>query len=355
MQNLSFPGMKINLMLFLAWLPAVLSAQLPGLTINGNPQSANGASWTYQDSVNGTWYDLQGILFFPNAPPPYPAVIINHGTGGNANGYSRSMAQHMVQWGYACIGTNLCHASGVPVGSPGDTSLSNFGASENNILRAIKCWDILASLGDVDTNCIASFGHSRGAYTTTGLVATYPGKFSCAGHTAGGAIPQTGYSAPSTALAGQITCPYILHHGDSDFVVPVQFDSTLNSVFDSTGIIHDFFVYSGYSHQQMSFDTLMLSRTQNWFLNYTCRTLNASVELMDADVTISPNPGNGNVVISFPQGDACIEVISIEGKQLINKQIFNERELQIRDLQPGIYLARIRLAEQVICKKILVQ
>ncbi len=38
-------------------------AQVPGLTISGNPQSAMGATWTYRDSVNGTRYDLQGILF----------------------------------------------------------------------------------------------------------------------------------------------------------------------------------------------------------------------------------------------------------------------------------------------------
>ncbi|MFM7912143.1 MAG: hypothetical protein ACKO9W_08150, partial [Bacteroidota bacterium] len=40
-------------------------AQLPGLTLIGNPESTNGATWTYQQTINGIVYNLQGILFKP--------------------------------------------------------------------------------------------------------------------------------------------------------------------------------------------------------------------------------------------------------------------------------------------------
>ncbi|MBM3911552.1 MAG: hypothetical protein FJ350_00935 [Sphingomonadales bacterium] len=245
-------------------------AQLPGLTLIGNPESTNGATWTYQQTINGTVYNLQGILFKPVGTGPFPAVIINHGTGGNVNGYSKNVSRKMVQWNSVCIATNLCHSGGVPIGSPGDSSLSNFGASTNNYLRAMKCWDILAALGYVDTNCIMAFGHSRGAYTTTGLVATYPSKFSAAGHTAGGVSPQVGFSAPTTTLAAQITCPYIIHHGDSDNTVPISMDTLLNHVLNNTGIPHQFYRYNGYTHSSISQDSLMFERTKQWFLSHGC-------------------------------------------------------------------------------------
>ncbi|MFM7661341.1 MAG: hypothetical protein ACKO6A_01585, partial [Bacteroidota bacterium] len=54
-------------------------AQLPGFVLTGNPESVNGATWTYQQTINGTVYDLKGILFKPVGSGIFPAVIINHG------------------------------------------------------------------------------------------------------------------------------------------------------------------------------------------------------------------------------------------------------------------------------------
>src|SRR5262245_7089720 len=77
---------NIAFVLILLLVSKITFAQLAGFTLTGNPQSANGATWTFQDTVNNVWYDLQGILFEPSTGTPlYPAVIINHGTGGNVN------------------------------------------------------------------------------------------------------------------------------------------------------------------------------------------------------------------------------------------------------------------------------
>jgi dienelactone hydrolase len=338
-------------------------AQLPGFVLTGNPQSANGATWTYQDTINSIVYDLEGILFVPTpGMPPYPAVIINHGTGGNAYGYSRNMARQMVQWGFVCIATNLCHASGVPIGSPGDTSFANWGASTNNYLRDMKCWDILASFGSVDTNCIMSFGHSRGAWTTTGLVASYPNKFSCAGHTAGGATLQTGTSAPHTSLAAQITCPYIIHHGDSDSVVPIEMDTLLNSVFDSIGIMHQFYIYPGLNHSQMSMDSLMLGRTHYWFLTYTCSPVSVGEHYKQTGkntLQCFPNPFHTTAVLKLDVSladQAVLKIYNVLGSFLKQQSITSENTVITREgLRDGIYFVVVRSGNQEWRSKISVE
>jgi dienelactone hydrolase len=308
--------------------------------------------------VDNVWYDLQGILFEPTTgTPPYPAVIINHGTGGNVNGYSKSVALKMVQWGFVCIATNLCHSAGAPVGSPGDTSIANYGASTNNYLRDMKCWDILASLNYVDTNCMMSFGHSRGAYTTTGLVASYPDKFICAGHTAGGAAPQPGFTAPSTALAAQVTCPYIIHHGDADSVVPVVMDSVLNSVFDTTGITHQFYVYPGLTHPQMSMDSLMFVRTRDWFVNHSCLA-NSVVEqeLNPDEIFIFPNPTlNIFTIYDLRFTILKIEIYDVDGKLIFSQNDKQQITVDVSEWSRGVYLAVIKDEKNNFVRKKLVK
>jgi hypothetical protein len=123
-----------------------LNAQLPGFTLTGNPENTNGATWTYQQTINGTVYNLKGILFKPIGTGVFPSVIVNHGTGGNSNpnGYSDRVCKKMVTWGYVCIATNYTHAGqGAPCGASGLCDTTNWGASNDNFLRAMKCWDIL--------------------------------------------------------------------------------------------------------------------------------------------------------------------------------------------------------------------
>ena len=340
-----------KIIFILLLLPLQSISQLNGFTLVGNPQSPNGATWTYQDSVNGIWYDLEGILFIPSTgTPPFPAVIINHGTGGNAYGYSKNMAMKMVQWNFVCIATNLCHSSGVPIGSPGDTSFANQGASINNSLRGMKCRDILCSLAEVDTDCIMAFGHSRGAYATTGLVAMNPGKFSCAGHTSGGAIQQSGYSAPSTTLATQVTCPYIMHHGDSDQVVPAFYDSTLNAVYNGTGITHQLYIYPGLDHPQMSMDSLMLVRTHDWFVNHSCMVTSSTGSEKENEFQVIPQPGNFFKIVSA-QKDFIASLYNINGQKILETKL---TLIDCRNINPGIYLLRIISGKKYFARKIII-
>lgn len=266
----------LRLFLILALFISInTDAQLAGFTLTGNPESTNGATWTYQQTNNGIIYDLKGILFKPVGTGKFPSVIVNHGTGGNTNpnGYSNSVCKKMVTWGYVCIAVNLTHSGqGAPCGSPGNCDTTNWGASNDNFLRAMKCWDILASLAYTDTNCIAAFGHSRGAFLTTGLLGTYPNKFKCAGHTAGGVGHPTDLTFPTTTMANNISKPYILHHGTSDNVVNITYDNNLDAIFTTNGVTHQYFTYSGYTHNTISQDSMMFERTKTFFSQHICDT-----------------------------------------------------------------------------------
>jgi len=239
--------------------------------ISGNPENqTNGATWKYQSTDNGIVYDLQGILFKPLGNGPFPVVLINHGTGGNVASYSKSIAKEMVQWGYVCIAVNYTHSTGVPCGLPGTCAETEWGARSANLLRGKKCLELVACLSYADTSCFLAFGHSRGAFVTTGLTAAFPGLFNAVAHTAGGVSDDAGSSTATIAQAGQITTPYQMHHGASDVIVDLAWDQTLASVLTQHNVPNQLYTYPGYSHSDVRFATLMFARTKAWFAQYGC-------------------------------------------------------------------------------------
>lgn len=249
--------------------PVANNNSLPGnLIISGDPSSATGAKWTYTETGN-VEYNLEGILYKPSGTGPFPSVIINHGTGGSALSYSNGIAKQMVKWGFVCIATNYTHAAAtVPCGKPGscDESMGEWGASNSNLLRAMKCRQILKSFPYADSTKLVSFGHSRGAFLTTYIAGNYPNSFRAFAHTAGGV--NTG-AEPSATTASRITKPYLMQHGDADSVVPLQRDIALRDVLTTNSVINSLITYPGYSHPQISMDSLMLARTRAWFELYT--------------------------------------------------------------------------------------
>jgi len=134
--------------------PTAPSTPLPpaAFALQGDPESGQGATWTYKGSLQGTTFDLQGVLLKPAGPGPFPAVVISHGAGGNATGYSRAIALTMRGWGLVGIATNYTHAAGVPIGSPG--TINDPGASQANALRAYAMVEILRTLGYVGVEVV---------------------------------------------------------------------------------------------------------------------------------------------------------------------------------------------------------
>ncbi|WP_421800521.1 PKD domain-containing protein [Haliscomenobacter sp.] len=267
--------------------------------LSGNPESlSNGATWKYQSTDNGVQYDLQGVLFKPQGAGPFPVVLINHGTGGSAASYSKSVAKEMVKWGYICIAVNYTHSSGVPCGLPGTCAESEWGVSEVNLLRGKKCLDLLSCLPYADTNCIMAFGHSRGAFITAGLAAVYPSKFRALAHTAGGASDAIGSSTISLAEAQQIKTPYLLHHGSIDNVVALAWDADLAKVLTQNGVSNRLYEYPGFGHSEVRFDLEMYTRTKAWFEKYGCNTTTSSGPDYPAPSGVycscGPTTGNGS-------------------------------------------------------------
>jgi hypothetical protein len=174
---------RILILVWTAYMSAagtLTSQTLHGFVLTGNPTAANGATWTYKDTVNGVIYDLQGILLKPAGTSNLPGVVISHGHDGNVNIYSIDIARTMRSWGLVCIATNYTHSSGVPTGSPGDSTEP--GASMANMQRARKCAQILASLGYVDTTRMAAHGNSMGAFVNAAFVGVFPKLFRVASH-----------------------------------------------------------------------------------------------------------------------------------------------------------------------------
>jgi len=235
--------------------------------LQGDPEASQGATWTYKGTLQGVVFDLQGVLLKTTGSGPFPAVVISHGAGGNALGYSRAIAIEMRRWGLVCIATNYTHAGGVPLGAPG--TLSEPGASQANVLRAHAAREILRTLGYVDMTRVAAHGHSMGAFVTTALVAVYPDDFRVASHTAGGVIAASvGAATPSETQARAIRAPYQLHHGDADLVVPIAQDQRLDAILQANAVPHELQVYPGAAHNDVAQSQTVLARVRSWYMTH---------------------------------------------------------------------------------------
>jgi dienelactone hydrolase len=236
-----------------------------GFQVQGDPESASGATWSYRGRRGTVHYDLQGVLFKPPGPGPFPAVILSHGANGNAAMYARRLAPEMVGWGLVCIATNYTHAEGVPIGAPG--GLDERGASRANLLRAETTHELLRTLSYVDMTRVAAHGHSMGAYVTAVLVSANPTDFRVASQTGGGVRPSrfVGGPAPSESEVRGIRVPYQIHHGELDAVVPLDYAKRFASILAAQRVPHELYVYPGANHLEPSRSPLMLERVHTWY------------------------------------------------------------------------------------------
>jgi acetyl esterase/lipase len=138
----------------------------PALSISGDPESGLGARWTLVGTLNGTPVNVRGILLKPRGAGRFPAVVLSHGAGGNAQTYGRAIGSEMRAWGLVCIAVDYTHAAGAAAGT-----LLELGASAQNVFRAHAAFTVLARLPYVDLQRVAAHGHSMGAFVTTAFVA----------------------------------------------------------------------------------------------------------------------------------------------------------------------------------------
>lgn len=239
----------------------------PALSIAGDPESASGATWTLVGTLDGTPVDLQGILLKPRGPGPFPAVVLSHGAGGDAQSYGRVLGSVMRTWGLVGIAVDYTHARGSSNGALG--TLLQQGASPANAFRAHAAVTVLARLRYVDVRRVAAHGHSMGAFVTTAFVSAYPADVRVASHTAGGvlldAIHREGMPVPSVAVARRIQAPYQWHHGLLDFAVPFLLDRRFDSVLTAP---HEGHLYRRLRHAEVATDPEVLSRVRAWYTTH---------------------------------------------------------------------------------------
>ncbi len=100
-----------------------------------------------------------------------------------------------------------------------------------------------------------------------------------------------------------------------------------------------------------------------WGLNI-CTTLNPLniIENSIQDFVIYPNPNNGNFNVKFnstSNNEIKIGVNDIRGREIFSKSYYNkttfDENLQLQNLQSGVYLVNIQDGENKIVKKIIIQ
>lgn len=170
------------------------------------------------------------------------------------------------------MGASLTHAAG------GETNSVNMGNCAENIARASACLNVLSTLPYVDTNRVALFGHSMGAFATIGNAATFGEKIRAAAITAGGVIPDvagTNNAAPTVTEANPVRVPFLMFHCDADPVVPAVRSQLFQDLLETNVVPNQRIVYSSNSipnmsnwhnlHQDANINTNVLTNTFQWF------------------------------------------------------------------------------------------
>ena len=235
--------------------------------IAGDPRQPDGAPWSFRQSVDGVRYELTGVILVPTGPGPFPAVVLSHGSAGNARTIASEVGRTMTRWGFVCIAVDYTHASDVPVGAPGGRSET--GASRANVLRAHMTRELLRRLPYVDNTRVAAHGHSLGAYLQVAWLAAFPRDVQVASQTGGGIRPPGSRIAPAPTAedAARISVPYQLHHGAQDQTVPLSWDERLARVLSDHGVANAFYVYDG-GHLAPRSNPLMFDRVRAWYAAY---------------------------------------------------------------------------------------
>jgi len=235
-----------KLLLCILLITSVATAATPSAPKIENFQ-LTGERWT----CTADGQPLNGILLKPNGSGPFPAVILSHGLGGNAQTLMAIKGREMVKWGFVCIATDYTHAErGGGRGDVAGVDFSKAGASPENIHTALACLEILRMQKDVKPDCIAAYGHSMGAFVTIALAAAAPDKLAAAAITSGGLQTTKGSTAaaPTTNVAAQVRTPFLILQGADDTTVPPESSGLFKRVLDENRVINERHVFAGVGH-----------------------------------------------------------------------------------------------------------
>lgn len=246
----------------LAGIFGLLAAQLPAQSLPGFTLS--GEIWSYDPGDGGAV--ITGILSRPATNGSLPAILISHGKGGSASGFSLPKARVMTNWGAVCIGPNYTHVSAT-------NAPENEGWCPENSRRARACLTVLASLGYVDMNRVGAYGNSMGAFVTAGLCGQITNQIHAAAITAGGTFgtSNTDFAAPATQEVQGIVSPFLMLHGTADTTVPPAQSAALQTLLNSNGVPNDRVLFEGIGHDlhnNPATSNAVLTLTRDWFTQW---------------------------------------------------------------------------------------
>lgn len=241
-----------------------------------------GTKWTYHEGD----LTMTGVLYKPEGPGPFPALLISHGRGGTAEAFGGGKAREFVKMGFVCIAPNYTHAGPAggananegggarrrPEGTPRDPNAPRPtgagaggtrreggpgggagqlagagapGASEENLKRASKCLDLLQGLPYVDGKRLAAYGNSMGAFITVALSASEAGRLRATAITAGGI---GGRGGAFDVSASPPTVPMLILHGSADGTVPPDSSVRLKELLDGNKVPNERHLFDGIGH-----------------------------------------------------------------------------------------------------------
>ena len=171
-----------------------------------------------------------------------------------------------------CIGPTLTHVAG------GESDPAKMGHCPENSARALACANVLASLSSVDTNRLAIFGHSMGAFAAIGEAALLVGRIRAAAMTSGGVLADsagTNNATPTVSEANPARAPFIMFCCDADPVVPPARSLLFQQALNSNSVPNLRLLYSSNAipssanwhniHQDANINADLLTNTFQWF------------------------------------------------------------------------------------------
>lgn len=298
-----YPAILFSIIIAIVLATVSRAQSLPGLTITNN-------SFTY-NSPDG---QVTGIIRMPTGSGPFPAVLISHGKGGSAGGFSLQHANILVDWGFACIGPNYTH-EGNSINPP-----ENEGYCPENSRRARRAIEILASAPAVDISRLALFGHSMGAFLTGGLAGEIPSQIKAACISAGGTagLADTGFASPALQEVQGITTPFLIFHGSSDTTVSPTQSANLRDIITANGISNKRLLYQNINHDIVSpsvkrADIHAIMRawfTRHGVLAFTGNT--APAIMAPAAVTVAHGIASAPVPLTLADVETAAGVLTVE-------------------------------------------